>query len=91
MRSCSVEEQRLRVSSEDEGPDTDFKYLIDVRAFETLRNVLRREGVSIPEGSNHISFTWHKRLNMKALKESGMIWSYSIIRVRKVEEIIEES
>jgi hypothetical protein len=75
----------------DEEPDTEYKYIAKVRAFETFRNLVRREGISIPEaGAGTVSFTSPKRLNMKAHKERGLIWSYSIIRVRRVEDVVEE-
>ncbi len=85
-------EQRSRPLNADEGQDTEFKYIADVRAFETFRNVLRREGVAMPETGRvgNLSFTSSKRLDMRAYKERGLISSYSIIRVRKVEDVIEE-
>ncbi len=75
----------------DEGPDTEYNYIVHVRAFETFRNLIRQVGVSIPEtAGSHVSFTSARRLNMKAYKERGLVWSYSVIRVRKVEEVVEE-
>lgn len=68
----------------------EYRYIVHIRALETLTNLLRREGISIPEGSMHVSFPANTRLNMKALKDMGLIWSYSVIRVRKDEEIVEE-
>jgi hypothetical protein len=51
---------------------------------------MAREGLNIPERSSGVSFTLPRRLNMRVLKERGVLYSYSVIRVRMVEEIIEE-
>jgi hypothetical protein len=85
-------EQRSKpVNPLEEGLDTEFKYIASIRAFETFRNQVRQEGISIPEtGGGHISFSSGKRLNMRAYKARGLVWSYSIIRVRKLEDLIEE-
>lgn len=71
--------------------DTEFKYIVHVKGLETFRNLMRHEGINIPETSNpHTSFTSTKRLDMNAYKENGLIWSYSIIRVTRNEDVIEE-
>jgi hypothetical protein len=71
--------------------DTEYKYIVRVRGLETFRNLMRREGISIPETSNpHTSFTSTKRLPMKSYKEDGLIWSYSVIRVIRNEDVVEE-
>ena len=73
-----------------EEPGIEYKYITNVKALETLRNLLRREGITLPDGSNHMSFKSSKRLDMRGYKERGIIWSYSIIRVGTVEDVIEE-
>jgi hypothetical protein len=71
--------------------DTEYKYIVHMRGLETFRNVMRQEGINIPETSNpHTSFTSTKRLDMKSYKENGLVWSYSIIRVTRNEDVIEE-
>jgi hypothetical protein len=86
-----VEEQSNAPLQKGEAIDTEFKYIVQVRAFETFRNTLRREGLAMPETVvNNLSFASSKRLDMKSYKARGLIWSYSIIRVRKVEDVIEE-
>ncbi len=72
------------------GLDPEYHYIVHIKAMETFTNFMRREGIVIPEGMAHVSFTSSARLNMKGYKEMGMIWSYSIIRVRKDEDVIEE-
>jgi hypothetical protein len=70
--------------------DVEYQYIVHVRAWETFLNIMRSERIAIPEGSHYVSFTCGKRLNMKAHKQNALIWSYSIIRVTKNEDVIEE-
>ena len=71
--------------------DIEYKYIVHVRGLETFRNVMRQEGINIAETSNpHTSFTSTKRLDMKSYKGNGLIWSYSMIRVTRNEDVIEE-
>jgi hypothetical protein len=71
--------------------DTEYMYIVHMAGLETFRNVMRQEGINIPETSNpHTSFTSSKRLPMKSYKENGLVWSYSIIRVTRSEDVIEE-
>jgi hypothetical protein len=70
--------------------DVEYEYIVHVRVWETFLNIMRSEGIAIPGGSHHVSFTCGKRLNMKAHKQNALIWSYSIIRVIKNEDVIEE-
>jgi hypothetical protein len=70
--------------------DVEYQYIVHVRVWETFLNIMWSEGIAIPEGSHHVSFTCGKRLNMKAHKHNGLIWSYSVIRVTKNEDVIEE-
>jgi hypothetical protein len=85
-----VSDQRNGAFHYPQAPDTEYQYIVRVKAFETLRNMLQREGIVIPETSDHVSFSSPKLFDMKGLKRGGVVWSYSIIRVRKVEEIFEE-
>jgi len=72
------------------GGNTEFQYIVNIRAFETFRNLLRQEQIQIPEGSNHVTFTVPKRLDMKGYKERGLIWSYTVIRLRRTQDVVEE-
>ena len=47
-------------------------------------------GVRIPETSSHVSFTSTKRLDLRAYRDKRIIWSYSIIKVTRNEDVIEE-
>ena len=71
-------------------PDTEYKYIVEVKASETFNNIMRREGIPVADGSAHVSFTSTKRLDMKRYKQNGLLRSYSVIRVRKIEEVVEE-
>jgi len=73
-----------------ETPGIEYRYIVHVRALEAFGNRMRREGTIIPEGPAHVSFSTNKRLDMKELREDGLIWSYSIIRVTRAEDILEE-
>ncbi len=68
----------------------EYRYIVHIKAWETFVNMMRREGIIIPEGSHFVSFTSMKRIFMKGHKENGLIWSYSIIRVARTEDVIEE-
>ncbi len=75
---------------EPKGPEIEFKYIVDIRTLETFANQMGRQGVIIPRESLRASFYSPKRLEMRAYKDRGLIWSYSIISVSKTEERIEE-
>jgi hypothetical protein len=86
-----MEEQPSTRLQKEEASDTEFKYIVHIRAFETFRNTLRREGIAMPEAlASNLSFASFKRFNMREYQARGLIWSYSIIRVRRVEDVIEE-
>jgi hypothetical protein len=86
-----MSEQRTSSSSAEsvEGPDVQYLYIVNIRAVETFVNLMAREGINMERSSN-ASFTLPRRLNMKVLKERGVFYSYSVIRVRRVEDVIEE-
>jgi hypothetical protein len=86
----NLDQQRTTSSAESvEGPDVQYQYIVNIRAIETFVNLMAREGINI-ERSSSASFTLPRRLNMRVLKERGVLYSYSVIRVRRVEDIIEE-
>jgi hypothetical protein len=70
--------------------DVEYRYIVHIKAWETFVNMMRREGIIIPEGSHFVSFTSTKRLYMKGHRDNGLVWSYSIIRVARSEDVIEE-
>jgi hypothetical protein len=54
-----------------EWPDTEYKYIVEVRARQSFSNIVRREGVTIPEDTIHVSFVTNKRIDMKSTKKIG--------------------
>ncbi len=84
------EQSKISVVEDVELPDTQYQYIVNVRAVETFANMMSRLGINITYTSKNLSFTAPRLLNMKAMKERGIIFSYSIIRVRTVEDVIEE-
>ena len=86
---ASTNAQR-QAEQDKERPDTEYKYIVHVRALETFRNIMAIASVHIPDTSSHVSFTSGKRLDLKACKEKGVIWSYSTIRVTRNEDVVEE-
>jgi hypothetical protein len=79
-----------QVTQDTESPDTEYKYIVHVRAAETFRNKVGAVGVRITETSSHVSFTSSKRLDLRAYRDKRIIWSYSIIKVTRNEDVIEE-
>ncbi len=74
------------ISEEPEG----YEYIADVKAKETFRNTLRGFGITPREGQGRrVTFTTEKRLDMKGMKERGLLWSYAIAKVKKVKELLE--
>jgi hypothetical protein len=85
-----LDQQRTTSSAESvDGPDVQYQYIVNIRAIETFVNLMAREGINLERSSN-ASFTLPRRLNMRVLKERGVLYSYSVIRVRRVEDVIEE-
>ena len=85
----STDGQRQAIQ-DTERPDTEYKYIVHVRALETFRNKMGTIGVRIPETSSHVSFTSSKRLDLRAYRDKRIIWSYSIIKVTRNEDVVEE-
>jgi hypothetical protein len=67
-----------------------WEYIADVRAWETVSNILRGYGVSLREGGGRtVTFSSQKRINMKGLKERRLLWSYSVAKVKRIKELVE--
>ena len=71
-------------------PETEYRYNVRVRALEAFANLLARLGIRIIDQSSYVSFTSPRLLNMKQFEQTGLIWSYSIARVQRNEELVEE-
>ena len=70
--------------------DTEYRYVVKVRAIEAFPNRVRREGINVPDSSQQVTFTSSKLLNLKEYKANGLVWSYTVVRRRYTEEVFEE-
>ncbi len=80
-----LHEQSLR----EESPLQEFEYSVNIRALETFLNVMRRHGLQVALSGLRGTFTSNERLNMRRLKEIGLISSYEIVKVSKNRELVE--
>ncbi len=79
-------EESAVIAEEPEG----YEYVADVKARETFRNIIRGHGITPRERDGRkVVFTSEKLLDMKGMKERGLLWSYAIARVKKVKELVE--
>lgn len=70
--------------------DVGFEYTVHVKAWETFRNLMRGYGVSLREGGGtQVTFGSEKRIDMRRMKEKGLLWSYAVAKIRKSKETIE--
>jgi hypothetical protein len=51
--------------------------------------MLRKHGVALREGDRRVTFRLEKLLDMKGMKEKGVLWSYAVAKVNRVKELIE--
>jgi len=71
--------------------EDEFEYHVHVRAKEAFINSLRNEGINLPQtDAEDLSFSSEKLIDMKTYKKRGMVWSYTVARLHKTKEIIEE-
>jgi hypothetical protein len=81
--------------SDNEGPPViseefdGYEYIADVKAWETFRNILRKHGVALREGERRVTFRTIRLLDMKGMKEKGLVWSYAVAKVKRVKELVE--
>ncbi len=95
LQSLSPLEQEKKVLNPEDSPiieeeSEEYEYTADVRAWETFCNILRGYGVALLEGEGReVTFTSHKRIDMKGMKEKGLLWSYAVAKVKRVKELLE--
>jgi hypothetical protein len=91
-RLTGLNPEAVRNTIRDQGPETDteYRYVVRLRATEAFANIMAKEGVTVALTPGRVSFTSKKLFDMKAFKDRGLIWSYSIIGVRADEHVIEE-
>jgi hypothetical protein len=77
-----------KIASEERSGE--YEYTAEMKAFEAFRNVMRREEISLSERDGQVTFRSRKFFDMKTFKKMGLLWSYTITRVKTRREIIEE-
>jgi hypothetical protein len=83
--SPSGPENSSIIEEEPEG----YEYSVDVKAWETFRNILRNYGVDLPLRNGRLTFRSERRIDMKGMKEMGLLWSYAVAKVKRVKELDE--
>jgi hypothetical protein len=67
-----------------------YEYTADVIAWETFSNILRRYGMALHEGDGRrVTFSSKIRLDLKGMKEDGLLRSYAVANVKRVKELLE--
>jgi hypothetical protein len=67
-----------------------YEYNADVIAWETFRNIVRGYGVALHEGGGRrVTFSSKIRLDLKGMKEKGVLRSYAVAKVKRVKELLE--
>ncbi len=67
-----------------------YEYAADVKAWETFSNILRVYEVALrDEGGRKVTFRSDKLIDMKGMKEKGVLWSYAVAKVKRVKELLE--
>ncbi len=67
-----------------------YEYVADVSAWETFSNILRGYGLALrDEGSRRVTFRSDKLIDMKRMKEDGVLRSYAVAKVKRVKELLE--
>ena len=68
----------------------EYAYTVVPAALETFRNLMFREGIITAWDDKRITFTSEKLLNLRRLKERGIIKSYTISKLSRKGETVEE-
>ena len=67
-----------------------YEYTVDVSAWETFSNILRGFGVALHEGEGRrVTFSSKYRLDLKEMKQKGLLRSYAVAKVKRVKELLE--
>jgi hypothetical protein len=82
-------EHRVESSPTDDGR-VDYEYVVNVRAWETFANVMRGYGVNLRQGDRQVTFRSGQRIDMKRMKEKGLVWSYTIAKIVVGKEVVEK-
>jgi hypothetical protein len=66
-----------------------YEYIADVRAWETVSNILRSYGIAVQGSGRKVTFTSEDRIDMKRMRDKGLLWSYAVAKVKRVKELVE--
>ncbi len=83
--------QETRAAQFPDGLGEEYRYSVRVRALETFANVMDRMGIVIQRDSPLVTFTSVKHIDLRAFKERGLVWSYTVVRRRYEEQTVEEA
>jgi hypothetical protein len=70
--------------------EDEYAYMVVPAALETFRNLMLREGIITAWDNKRITFTSEKLLNLRRCKERGIIKSYTISKLSRKGETVEE-
>lgn len=79
----------IRDSIQNRNIQDEYEYFVDVRAWETFSNQLRKVGISLREGTRKVTFRSGSRIDLKQMKAKGLVWSYTISKVVVGKELLE--
>ncbi len=81
-------------AGEDQRQEQEYRYIVETVAAETFTNLMLREGIDVMRAQLASQpqrvFTCDRLLDMRVLKERGIISSYSIIKIVRTEELVEQ-
>ncbi len=80
--------ETYRDSKSKDGQD-EFEYVVEVKAWETFSNQLRTFGINVREGNRKVTFRSGQRIDLKKMKDKGLVWSYTISKVVVGKELVE--
>ncbi len=67
-----------------------YEYSVEPAAAETVTNLMRREGITVGFDGSMMVFTGDRLLDMRKLKARGVIRSYTITKLVRSYQVVEE-
>jgi hypothetical protein len=68
----------------------DYEYMVDVKALETFKNALLKQGVHLARVEKRCLFRSARLLDMETLKTKGIIGSYTVVKATTMRKVLEE-
>ena len=78
-----------RILPPHKGEPIEYEYTVDVTAWEAFVNLMRGNGISLPDGNRVMTFRSERRLDLKNLRLKGLLRSYSVARLVTSKEVVE--